>query len=227
MYAGHQDQRWGHISYAQHGDDLLLINLFELIGIPKPSYLDIGAHHPEIISNTALLYNRGSRGLNVDANPELIEKFKELRPEDVNLNLGVGPKTGKMPFYLFNSGPGSHGAGRNTFSEKDRDQVISEGWPVARTIDVPVITLNNLVKHYATEGKFPDLLTLDVEGFDYAILEDTMFHPEDYPKVICVEARKHEQERFKMLLAFRGYKCLIRLAENLIFIRSEFEELVR
>ena len=47
----------------------------------------MGAHHPERISNTKLFYDSGSRGINVEANPELHKIFLEERPEDINLNV--------------------------------------------------------------------------------------------------------------------------------------------
>src|SRR5215831_18702667 len=98
MYTGHPDQAFGHTTYSQCGEDLLVANIFTLIGIPTPSYLDVGAHHPLHVSNTALLYARGSRGINVEANPELIPAFHTLRPGDVTVNVGVGPQRGRLNF---------------------------------------------------------------------------------------------------------------------------------
>src|SRR5690606_9910227 len=76
-YSGHPDQHYGHITYSQHGEDLLILNLFDQLQIKNPSYLDLGAHHPTDISNTKLLYDRGSRGVNIEANRHLIEAFYE------------------------------------------------------------------------------------------------------------------------------------------------------
>lgn len=223
---GHPDQRWGGISYAQHGDDFFLRNVFELIGIDKPSYLDIGAHHPTIISNTKLLYDAGSRGINIDANPELLEAFRKERPLDKNINVGVGPEEATMPFYLFNHTPGHNGAGRNTFCETEKEQMEREGHSVKRIVNVEVHTLTWIVNNHCG-GRFPDLLSLDVEGFDYGILETARFFPDHSPKVICVEVRKHQSEAFKAMLALRGFFSLVRLAENMIFVRNEYESRVR
>lgn len=90
----HRNQKFGRTTYAQHGEDLMICNLFSIIGVDRPGYLDLGAHHPYVISNTALLYERGSRGVNVEANPVLLDAFREARPEDVSVNLGVGPERG-------------------------------------------------------------------------------------------------------------------------------------
>lgn len=86
-------------SYAQHGKDVIIINLFKLLGIEKPSYIDIGDHHPYEISNTALLYELGSNGINIEANPNLLEEFKKERKHDINICCGIGSKDSEcMPF---------------------------------------------------------------------------------------------------------------------------------
>src|SRR5579871_5884717 len=69
VYKGHPHQIFGHLTYSQHGEDMIFANIFHIIGIEKPSYMDIGAYHPINISNTAYFYAKGSRGVNIDANP--------------------------------------------------------------------------------------------------------------------------------------------------------------
>ena len=56
----HPDQLFGDKTYAQHGDDLVIRAIFHSLGIATPSYLDVGAHHPERISNTKLFYDNSS-----------------------------------------------------------------------------------------------------------------------------------------------------------------------
>lgn len=79
-------------SYAQNGEDVLIWNLFNKLGIKKPSYIDIGAHHPYEISNTAIFYMNGCRGVNVEANPNLIDEksgrnsFKKERVDEFLLS---------------------------------------------------------------------------------------------------------------------------------------------
>lgn len=68
-FTGSSDQSFGHITYSQHGEDMIIANIFSILNITKPTYLDIGANHPLKGSNTALLYSRGSHGTIVDANP--------------------------------------------------------------------------------------------------------------------------------------------------------------
>ncbi len=211
MYLG-EGQRWGPITYAQHGDDLFIINLFELMGIERPSYIDIGANHPFVISNTALLYSRGSRGVNIEANPDLLPEFHRLRPEDKNVNIGIAPEAGKLPFYMFEIGNGL-----NTFDTIERDQTIQSGNPVKETRMIDVITLNQSVDKYL-DGKWPNLLSIDVEGLDYEILRTTK---DIKSEIVCVETRRHAGAKMRSMMNAKGYWLASRLAENLIFVRSD------
>lgn len=205
-------QRWGAITYAQHGDDLMLVNLCELLGLEKPSYLDLGAHHPVNISNTALLYERGARGVNVEANPRLIAAFKKHRPEDITVNIGVGPEKGELPFYVY-----SDDSGINSFS-KDHVEFLKH-IPVQRTETLPVVTVNEIVEKYCG-GRWPDLLLLDLEGMDFAVLESADFS-ESRPRVIVVEVRRGESADLKSMLAARGYACYCRMSANLFFVQED------
>jgi len=74
--------------------------IFFLRGISKPTYIDIGANHPFYLSNTALFYEKGCRGINIEANPDLIKEFKLRRPADININVGVGEKEDAMDFFV-------------------------------------------------------------------------------------------------------------------------------
>ena len=39
----HPDQWYGCKTYSQHGEDLVFLNIFRLIGVKKISWLDMGA----------------------------------------------------------------------------------------------------------------------------------------------------------------------------------------
>lgn len=214
-YAGHRDQRWGPTTYAQHGDDLMLINIFEMLEIDKPSYIDVGAHHPINISNTKLLYDRGSRGVNIEANPKLIEEFNKHRPHDTNINVGIGVDTGRKTFYMY-----SDTSGRNTFSEKETQEY---GRVVKKKISLEVVTLDSVVTK-CLGGVWPHILTIDIEGLDYEVLWGAQFHGEllaNAPMVVCVETRrtKDETDRMTMMMGQKGYAKYCRMGENLFFVR--------
>jgi hypothetical protein len=196
IYPGSNEQIFGHVTYSQHGEDLFLLNLFTLMGIDKPSYLDIGAHKPYTISNTALFYSRGSSGVCVEANPSLIYEFNRERSRDRVINAGVAAVAG----------------------------TIAEGHPVTETKEIEMITINDVVRLYCG-GVWPDLLCMDIEGFDCEVLNSAQFYKngqEAGPKVICTEIRIPDAYFVKVFMGHRGYHSLCRIMSNLIFVRSDF-----
>lgn len=210
----HRDQAFGGTTYAQHGEDLMLCNVFRLMGVDRPSYLDLGAHHPYVISNTALLYERGSRGVNFEANPVLVEAFREARPEDVTVNVGVGPERGTLPFYQF-----SEGSGLNTFSEAVA-QSMAPRRPVRRVLHLPVLTITEIVNEYCG-GVYPELLTLDLEGFDLPVLATADFS-KSHPLVVVAELRGAEDEESRALMDRWGFRVLCRMMANLILVHEDW-----
>ena len=67
----------GFISYSQTGEDQILS--FLLREEQNGFYLDIGCNHPIKLSNSYNFYLRGWKGICVDANSELIKKFKVVK----------------------------------------------------------------------------------------------------------------------------------------------------
>lgn len=211
-YHGHPDQHFGHITYSQHGEDLMLLNLFKLLSIDKPSYLDLGAHHPINISNTKLLYDRGSRGVNVEANPNLFQAFVDQRPHDINLCIGVARQSGVLTFHMYDQS-----SGRNTFSETEVESLRGV-MTVKTAMTIPVVTLKDIIDQHCG-GKFPQLLSVDIEGFDFDVLDSTDFS-KDWPIIIIVETRRNAADKMCFMLREKGFNLNCRMGENLIFTHS-------
>jgi len=215
----HPDQLFGDKTYAQHGDDIVIRILFHSLGITTPSYLDVGAHHPERISNTKLFYDSGSRGINVEANPELHKIFLEERPEDINLNVGVGTKPGFQDFYMIDSQ-----SGRNTFIKEVAEGFVKDfpQFSITEIKQIPVFTIEQVLRN----RNVPDFLTIDIEGMDYDVLQSIDYRR--YPfKVICVEIQPYSEEDIRTLMFSVGYHSVILCGSNLIFIDKNLTNRVR
>jgi FkbM family methyltransferase len=203
----HKDQWYGGRTYAQHGDDLAILNIMGCLRIPTPSYLDVGAHHPFVLSNTALLYERGCRGINVEANPALLDSFKRLRPEDKNVCVAVGPEAGAAILH------------RQTKTSGLNSLLPLPG--LFDAIEVPVITIDEVVDVYAN-GQWPDLLSLDAEGMDLQILQ-SIDYARGGPKLICVEAISSHgdvSDALRSLLTANGYAVHSWAGSNMLFVYS-------
>src|SRR5437660_139546 len=123
----------GRQTHADHGEDIILKVLFDTLRVDKPSYLDVGAFDPFHISNTALLYATGSRGINVEANPKLMEAFRQHRPEDKNVNCAIGPKRHPGRTLYIPENPGLSSLCRELVDD-----------PV-ETIDVPTWNMRDII----------------------------------------------------------------------------------
>lgn len=227
VYTGHPDQAFGSITYSQHGEDLFVVTFFHLIGIRNPSYLDIGAHHPTNISNTALLYTRGSRGINIEANPNLMQKFYEFRPDDLNLNIGIADQNGFMTYYMIDDF-----SGRNTFDKKTADEFVQSHpeFSISATKEIPVMKLDDVVNKYC-DGIYPDFLTIDVEGLDESILKASSISDKNGPKLICVETCSGDDSDSSLgitkFLTQRGYDIYIKTIGNILFTQKTYTNIIK
>jgi FkbM family methyltransferase len=222
-FRGHPDQWYGSSTYAQHGDDLVILNIFNKLGIAYPSYMDIGAHHPYNISNTALLYSRGCRGINIEANPNLYHNFVQLRPDDINLNIGIGVSADTLPFYMIDDW-----SGRNTFSKQIAEEFVAAhpNFTVQKVMSIEVQTIQQVIDlHF--QGKFPDLLTIDIEGLDYSILNSQNFSL-TYPKLICVEISSGNDtdvsQDMRTMLRKKGFIEVFQAASNSFLIHESLHD---
>lgn len=211
----------GKTSYAQCGEDVLVDYVFRLRGIQKPSYLDIGANHPVLLSNTAIFYKRGCRGINIDANPSLLPAFHKHRPADINLNVGIGSSSGVLPFFVIEDPTLS------TFSEEEAKKMQKLGHQLKTTIQVPLKSVNDILVEYCN-GQFPDFLSLDVEGLDLDILR-SIDYTRSRPKIICVEAAEHSptgagarRDELIEFLKSNGYFEYANTNLNAIMVLKEF-----
>lgn len=168
------------VTYAQQGEDLILMQALSMLGISKPRYLDVGAFHPTIGSNTYLAYLSGGQGVLVEPNPPMAQMLREVRPRDEIVNAGVGVgEAGSAPYYLIADRPQL-----NTFSKSQLDRYLDQGRKLENTLDMTLVSIDALLQEHFAQGV--DLLSIDVEGLDLEIIE-SMRARGVRPAVICVE----------------------------------------
>jgi FkbM family methyltransferase len=168
------------VSWSQMGEDIGLNSHFK--HRKSGTYIDLGAFHPNRYSNTRLLYQRGWRGVNIDANEDLISNFMVERPEDKNICAAVGYKS-EYPLYVM-----SEGLVTTTIKEF-RDQEIAIGRKEIAERLVKGITLRSILDKYFLEERLT-LLTIDVEGADYDALNSISFEtlePNRFPEYLLLE----------------------------------------
>jgi len=167
-------------SYSQCGEDLIVNYIFTVLNISKPSFVDIGAHHPYYLSNSALFYELGSEGINIEPDPILFKNFMLYRKRDINLNIGISDKEGLADFYIINVPT------LNTFSKEEAERYKGEGnFFIQNVLKIKTNSLSNIIREHAG-GVFPQFLNIDAEGVDELIINSIDFS-NNYPLVICIE----------------------------------------
>lgn len=154
------------ISFSQCAEDKYID---QLLGYKERGcYVDVGAYHPENISNTYLFYLRGWHGLNIEPTPGRIKQFEKTRPRDINLNVAVGSRASNLDFYCFEKPE------LNTFDVGRLPRI--EKWHHVKPSSIVKVELYSL-KEILNKYGFTDIdfLNIDVEGFEDEILTTMNF----------------------------------------------------
>ena len=211
-----------NLSFSQCGEDRIVRFIFKARGVERPSFIDIGAHHPTYLSNTALFYLNGCRGINVEPDPTLFESFPRERPGDVNLNIGIAERSEERDFFILNAKT------LNTFSREGMEEIVANHphFHVERVAKVRTEPLQAILDRHCA-GRFPDFLSLDVEGLDIQILSS--IRADNAPKVVCVETIGYAEDgtgrkatEILELMARLGYMVFGDTNINTIFVRRDF-----
>ena len=213
---------WIKTTFSQAGEDSILLYVLRVLGVNlcKARYLDLGANHARELSNTYALYQRGMRGVLVEANPDLIPELKNYRNEDIIINKCLADKDcGNMTFYLLN-GDGLSCSDLETVNEMIKTNPTLR---IEKTIEVPSVTINNLLESYFSLP--PTILSIDIEGMEEKILANIDYE-KFAPLIIVVERIEYQtsislekrNDSIDELLVSKGYREYAYTGINSIYI---------
>jgi FkbM family methyltransferase len=167
-------------SYSQEGEDILLRKLFD--GQTNGFYVDVGAHHPFRYSNTQYFYEKGWRGINIDATPGSLLPFSRVRHRDINIEALVGNDDAEVTYHLFED------PALNT-SSKELAQAVEDAGQSREIKQLRLEThrLATILDRHLPSAVKIDFLTVDVEGGELEVLKSNDW--DRYrPTVLLVEA---------------------------------------
>jgi len=206
-------------SYSQDGEDMLLISLYEDIPDYKGFYLDIGVHDPIRYSNTHFFYEKGWRGINIDATPGSMKRFEELRPEDINIECGVSDVNDELLYYCFIE------PALNSFNSALSEDRIKKGWEIKEKIKVKTRPINDILKEYLPTNRCIDFINVDIEGMEIQILKKFDF--EKYaPKYFLIEDLENCEtdlcnldSELTLLLKSKNYYPVLKSKRTIIYAK--------
>jgi hypothetical protein len=206
-------------SYSMDGEDQIIEKLFK--DLKTGIYVDVGCYHPTEISNTALLYNKGWNGINIDISEYTIKLFNFLKPDDVNLNLAISNVNDFVEFFCQKK------LSKLSTLSKSRSKLVFQGKTITKKIICK--TLTKAIDDSIYKNQQIDFLNIDAEGHDFEVLESLDFNRYS-PKVICIELMPDDWD-FKnfQVNQTKAYKLLINKSYKLhwsgivshIFLKTE------
>jgi FkbM family methyltransferase len=228
MPFGYSRSDYDVVSYAVNGEDVVLLRAFS--DCRQGFFVDVGAGDPDQESVTKNLVERLDwRGINVEPVPELLERLRSARPNDLNLGVAVDSQPGRRTFYRILPAPGLEGGtGLSTLDRSIAHRHHQTGWR-AQEVEVDVVTLETVLAAHARPGF--DLLKVDVEGREASVLAsaDLAFWR---PRALVVEATvpdspepSHQEWESGVIEA--GYRLALFDGLNRFYARDDEPELLR
>lgn len=185
-------------SYAQNFEDVML---WRVLGhVSDGFYVDIGAQSPIIDSVSMGFFQKGWRGIHVEANPDYASELRNARPGDTVVEAFVSNEPGIATFHAIK------GTGLSTFDSSLAKAHVDAGHFEMEIIAVPMVTLDDVLG--LVPGREVHWLKVDVEGAERQVIEG--WRSDQRPWVVVIESVQpltHEptQGEWEQLLLERGY----------------------
>ena len=207
-------------SYSISNVDLILERIFSKI--KKGIYVDIGCNHPIKYNNTYLLNKKGWVGINIDLDEESIKEFKKFRPNDDNICAVISSKSGEnKEIYLYHS--------RSAINTISKSLVDKRKMKPKRIVKKKTKSLNNIIENSKFKNNRINLISIDVENYEYEVLKN--FNFKKYrPDVVVAEIHDINQKKLEIYTQSLGYimksklyKLMIKNKYKLVnWVQSDF-----
>ncbi len=207
-------------TFSLAGEDRILNYLF--LRQTSGFYVDIGAFDPIDCSNTYLFYEKGWRGINIDARPGSMKEFEKLRPRDINLEAAIANREDSLTYYQMAESVNT----MNTFSKDFLEELGMED-SIVNEIKIKTSKLSTILDQYLPKSTPIDFMSVDVEGMDLEVLKSNNWALYR-PKVVLVEslAKKLEELAESDLVKFmisNGYECFAKTPNGLFFLENNVQ----
>lgn len=149
-----------------------------LAHVENGCYVDVGAQSPVIDSVSLAFYQRGWRGIHVEAVQAYAEELKKARPDEIVIQAAVAASPGKLKFFTFPD------TGLSTSEGEVAARHVRSGFRVEETT-VKAVTLDEILEHVGNRDVH--WLKIDVEGGEQAVLQGWQESPVR-PWIVVVES---------------------------------------
>jgi FkbM family methyltransferase len=198
--------------YSQSKEDIYL-NTHYFKDKKNGTYVELGAVDGVLYSNTKFFQDTLNwKGILIEPSPSMFSLLKKNRPNDLVFNEIVSSYTSELEFKVSEKYP--------AVSTLAMSQL--KNWRFGRTksIYIKPTTLTSIIK--STDISYIDLLSLDVEGHEYEVLQSWDFSVPIYLILIeQLEANKDKNKLCREILEKNGYRYVESIAgDNDIYIND-------
>ena len=202
-----------NLSFSQTGEDRILsFFLHERTGF----YVDVGCNDPLRYSSSFLFYLKGWRGIAIDANDVIVDRFRRTRKRDLCVAAAVSNSERDVTFHRSESDAVST-IDEDVLEEwQDKWKFRPEDQVAARTK-----TLTSILQEALPDQTIDiDFMTIDVEGHEFQVLSGLDFS-RYRPRLITVEIHDLKTiflNRIYLLLTGKGYSLVGYVTMNAYFL---------
>ncbi len=183
----------------------------------KGFYIDIGCNKPITYNNTYYFYLRGWKGINIDGNLFLINKFKKIRNRDINIHSLISDEEKEVIFHI--SKVDELSSMEDSFIRSHNESYRKED-----QIKMKTKLLTKVLDEHIKDKIEIDFMSIDVEGHDLNVLMSLDFKQYKI-KCIIVEMRgfslENKNNEIYSFLSTKGYILHSFSAINGYFILKE------
>jgi FkbM family methyltransferase len=192
--ARHLRDTYGPDRFSQHGEEWIVRDFFR--EKRDGFFVDVGAHHYRDFSNTYYLETElGWKGIAIEPQTEFAADYARHRPNTIFRSFFVSDASNEQAKLYVQKDRTLVSSGNQDFNRRYGDGAVS-------AVDVPTITLNDLLDHEGVTSI--DLLTMDIELWEPKALAG--FDIERFrPRLVCIEGHPDVRQDILDYFARHGY----------------------
>ena len=220
-------EKYSKKSYSISNVDLVIDRLFR--DIEKGVYIDVGCNHPIKYNNTYLLYKRGWTGINIDLDETSIKEFNIIRKKDHNIQKMVGSLDGEeKEIYYYHE--------RSAINTLSKELAEKRTTKPREIIKKTATTLNKIIENSPYRNKKINLMSIDIENYEYEALKNFNFERYRIDIIIteCTDMSQSKLEIYNQSLEYiintdlykllkkNNYKLINWVNSDLIFVKNDY-----
>ena len=159
-------EKYSKKSYSLSNVDLIIERIFKKKD--KGIFIDVGCNHPIKYNNTYLLYKKGWSGINIDLDNESINQFNKLRKRDINIQTLITSYDNEEKELFFYHD-------RSAINTISKDLANSREKKYKDIRKLKGKSLNTIIENSKFKNSKIDLLSIDIENYEYEALKDFNF----------------------------------------------------